>query len=122
LENQVLPGLKLNTCYKMKAKFKIVLIMSALITALFSFSCISFSSHKKNQILQISGTDTAIIAFNEYEHDLGKITAGEKVASIFTFENKGKGPLVVLSVETSCGCTVPKYDTKPIDPGSSGTL
>jgi hypothetical protein len=70
----------------------------------------------------ISSTDTAVISFREYEHDFGKIAAGEKVACIFTFENKGKGPLVIKSVTSSCGCTVPKYDTKPIPTGSTGIV
>jgi hypothetical protein len=66
--------------------------------------------------------DTAIISFGEYEHDFGKVAEGEKVASIFTFENKGKGPLVVESVTSTCGCTVPKYDNKPILPGGTGSI
>jgi hypothetical protein len=71
---------------------------------------------------QFSSTDTAVISFREYEHDFGKIAAGEKVACIFTFENKGKGPLVIKSVTSSCGCTVPKYDTKPIPTGGTGIV
>jgi hypothetical protein len=62
------------------------------------------------------------IIFKEYEHDFGKVAEGEKVAWIFTFENKGNANLVVTSATTSCGCTVPKYDTKPIPPGASGNL
>jgi len=42
----------------------------------------------------------------EYEHNFGKITEGEKVAHIFVFENKGPGSLVISSASTSCGCTV----------------
>jgi hypothetical protein len=106
----------------MKATLKIVLILSVMITAFLSFSCNSQTGQGKIQVRQITGTDSSVIAFSEYEHDFGKVTSGEKVASIFSFENKGKGPLVILSVATSCGCTVPKYDTKPIDPGKSGTL
>jgi len=62
------------------------------------------------------------IAFREYEHDFGKVTEGEKVAYLFTFDNKGTGDLVINSASTSCGCTVSKYDTKPIAPGGQGTL
>ncbi|HOU30283.1 MAG TPA: DUF1573 domain-containing protein [Bacteroidales bacterium] len=69
-----------------------------------------------------SSSDTAVIEFEEYEHDFGKIIAGEKVATIFKFKNTGKGPLVLNSVTTSCGCTVSKYSTKPILPGDSGTI
>ena len=36
---------------------------------------------------------------------------------MFTFENEGTEDLIISSVTTTCGCTVPKYDTKPIPPG-----
>ena len=62
------------------------------------------------------------ISFREYEHDFGKVVEGEKVACVFTFHNKGPGNLVIASALTSCGCTVPKYDTKPIPPGEGGSL
>jgi hypothetical protein len=106
----------------MKATFKIVFILPAVLFAFICYSCNSNAGRGKMQAGQNNGSDTAVIFFNEYEHDFGKVTEGEKVASIFTFENKGKGPLVILSVTTSCGCTVPKYDTKPIDPGKTGSL
>jgi len=66
--------------------------------------------------------EVAELVFREYEHDFGKITEGEKVAHIFTFENKGPGSLVIKSASTSCGCTVPKYDKSPIPPGKGGSL
>jgi hypothetical protein len=75
----------------------------------------------KSSSLVVS-TDTAVISFREYEHDFGKVTEGEKVACLFTFENTGKGPLVISSVTSSCGCTIPKYDAKPITPGSTGII
>ncbi len=106
----------------MKAIFKMVLILTAVLASSLICSCNSNSARSKLKADQVSGSDTAVISFREYEHDLGKVAEGEKVSSIFTFENKGKGPLVILSVSTSCGCTVPKYDTKPIDPGSTGSL
>jgi len=71
---------------------------------------------------QGDSTQSAEIVFREYEHDFGKVEEGEKVAYVFAFENKGTGNLVVKNAITSCGCTVPKYDTKPIPPGGSGNL
>ncbi len=69
-----------------------------------------------------SSAGVAEIVFREYEHDFGKVMEGEKVAYVFSFENKGSGNLVINSASTSCGCTVSKYDTKPILPGAQGTL
>lgn len=68
------------------------------------------------------GTGIAQLEFSRMEHDFGKISAGEKVGTIFTFANTGDGDLVITSASTSCGCTVPKYSKKPIAPGESGTL
>jgi hypothetical protein len=37
-------------------------------------------------------------------------------------KNKGKKPLLIQSVKTSCGCTVAKYDKKPIPQGETTTI
>jgi hypothetical protein len=65
---------------------------------------------------------TSEISFREYEHNFGKVAEGEKVSYTFIFDNKGTSDLVLSSASTTCGCTVPKYDTKPIPPGASGNL
>ncbi len=72
--------------------------------------------------MESKSTGNPEIVFREYEHDFGKVAEGEKVAYLFSFDNKGTGDLVINSASTSCGCTVSKYDTKPIAPGGHGTL
>ncbi len=62
------------------------------------------------------------IVFREYEHDFGKVSEGEKISYIFSFENKGTSDVVISSATASCGCTIPKYDAKPIQPGGTGSL
>ena len=69
-----------------------------------------------------ANVEIADISFREYEYDFGKIKEGEKVAHIFSFENKGPGNLVIESASTSCGCTVPKYNRSPIPAGKGGNL
>jgi hypothetical protein len=103
-----------------KEKTTAIFIVVAL-AFLSGYSCNSNQTRNKSSNL-ISSSDTAEIYFTEYEHDFGKVSEGEKVASTFTFGNKGKGPLIISSVTTTCGCTVAKYDTKPITPGNSGTV
>lgn len=71
---------------------------------------------------QVSDTGHAVISFTEYEHSFGKVKEGEKVGCIFTFTNTGTSNLVINSATTSCGCTVSKYDRKPIAPGQTGSL
>jgi hypothetical protein len=67
-----------------------------------------------------SGTSELI--FREYQHDFGKVPEGEKLSYTFVFDNKGTSDLIISSATTTCGCTVSKYDKKPIPPGASGNL
>ena len=62
------------------------------------------------------------MVFREYQHDFGKVAEGEKISYTFTFDNKGKSNLIISSATTTCGCTVTKYDKKPIPPGAGGIL
>jgi hypothetical protein len=76
----------------------------------------------KNMDSVFSDTGKAVLVFREYEHVFGKVKEGEKVGYIFTFENKGTSDLVILAATTTCGCTVPDYDKKPVSPGETGKL
>lgn len=67
-------------------------------------------------------TGKAVIAFSEYEHHFGQVKAGKTARHTFTFENTGTGNLVIQSAMTTCGCTVPRYNKRPVAPGKSGTL
>ena len=71
---------------------------------------------------QPADTGKASLVFMEYEHNFGKVSEGEKVAYVFNFENNGTSDLVILAAITTCGCTVPKYDRKPIPPGKNGKM
>jgi hypothetical protein len=102
---------------------KIGVISLFLLTVLIFPKC-GNASHKDLNKTSLTSSDTgkAVIAFKEYEHDFGKVAEDEKVSYIFTFLNRGTGRLVISSVTTSCGCTIPEYDTKPIFPGASGNI
>jgi hypothetical protein len=74
-----------------------------------------------------NGSDTGStgkseIVFREYQYDFGKVAEGEKISHTFIFDNKGTANLIIASASTTCGCTVSKYNTKPIPPGASGDL
>ncbi len=47
---------------------------------------------------------------------------GGKVTYNFKFVNKGKAPLLIKYVETTCGCTVPRWNRRPIMPRDSGVI
>jgi len=60
--------------------------------------------------------------FEKETHDFGKIPQGKPVSYEFTFTNTGEEPLIISNVESSCGCTVPKYTNTPVLKGKTGTI
>lgn len=62
------------------------------------------------------------IKFEKETYDFGTITSGEKVTYSFKFKNVGKSPLIISNAEASCGCTVPEYPNKPVNPGTEGII
>ncbi len=61
------------------------------------------------------------IAFQQTRQDAGAVPQGQSIRSVFPFENKGTAVLKILDVKTSCGCTIPRFETS-IEPGRAGTL
>jgi hypothetical protein len=47
---------------------------------------------------------------------------GEVVTYSFHFTNTGNAPLLISSVNSSCGCTVGSYPHEPIAPGKEGSI
>lgn len=63
------------------------------------------------------------IHFLEKTHDFGVIKeANGPVSYEFEFENKGDEPLIIISVNASCGCTRPEYSDEPIKPGKKSKI
>ena len=55
-------------------------------------------------------------------HDFGKVIQGEKVSFGFKFKNTGNADLVIAQVNSSCGCTVPKFPKTPVKPGDESVI
>ena len=83
------------------------------IVFILNFCCISLSA-QNNKSAKIE-FDTTII-------DYGTIEKGSNGLRVFKFKNTGNAPLVVSSVKSSCGCTVPKKPEAPVMPGESGEI
>ena len=66
--------------------------------------------------------NAAKIDFASKTWNLNNVKSGAKVDFDFKFTNKGKSELTIRKVFASCGCTVAKYDSKPIAPGKTGTI
>ncbi|HPW16764.1 MAG TPA: DUF1573 domain-containing protein [Candidatus Aminicenantes bacterium] len=60
--------------------------------------------------------------FKAVSHDFGQVKQGDVVSHEFVFKNEGGAPLVVESVETTCGCTAALVSEKRIDPGMEGRI
>ena len=107
--------------FKLVIMRKITLI-SLILLAFSASKCSSGTGNSSTNSAFKGSTGSSVISFREYQHAFGKVTEGEKLSYTFLFDNKGTGDLVVTSATTTCGCTVPKYDTKPIPPGGTGNL
>lgn len=65
----------------------------------------------------------ARLTFDKSEADFGSIPEkGGKVSHNFGFVNKGKTPLVITKVITSCSCTKAEFPKKPVQPGERGSI
>ena len=65
---------------------------------------------------------TPKIQFQKTEHDFGKILQGEQVSYTFKFKNIGNAPLIITSIEKTCGCTSPDFSKDPVKPGEEGKI
>lgn len=76
-------------------------------------------------VAEIQPIDSAIaprMSFEKTTHDFGTITTGEKVTYGYKFKNTGKSPLIITEATASCGCTVPEFPKKPVNPGEDDII
>lgn len=64
--------------------------------------------------------ENAVFNWTVTEFDFGQIKVGIPVTYEFSFTNTGEIPLVISTVQASCGCTVTSYTKDPIAPGANG--
>jgi hypothetical protein len=98
---------------------RIVLIFSLL--GLF-ISCRSHSNASSGAATGSDTTSAPYLYVKEEMQDIGKIKQGDTVFCTFVVENRGKTNLLIKRVSPSCGCTVAKYEEKPIPPKGSGKI
>ena len=60
--------------------------------------------------------------FDKETYDFGKIPQGKPVSVDFKFTNVGEQPIIITNVESTCGCTVPKFTSTPVKKGESGVI
>ena len=62
------------------------------------------------------------VSFDKTTHNFGLIEKGNPATATFTIKNNGTEPLVIISVKSSCGCTVPSYPKQPLQSGKTGEI
>ena len=99
-------------------------IIPIFISLVLFFACTSHPKTQSNSESEGSGSKntSSFMYFKEDVYDAGKIKQGEKVKHTFVIENKGKSDLILESVIASCGCTVAKWDKKPVQSGKSAEI
>jgi len=85
------------------------LIVSLSVITLFTFNAIAQSSAPE-------------IKFEKKIHDYGTIAKSSDGICEFVFKNVGNEPLIITSIQKSCGCTTPTWDQKPILPGQTSSI
>ncbi len=62
------------------------------------------------------------LELKENSYDFGKIPQGRPVTHDFEVVNTTKKPLLLETVQASCGCTTPEWSMEPIAPGASSKI
>ncbi|MCK9617941.1 MAG: DUF1573 domain-containing protein [Lentimicrobiaceae bacterium] len=96
---------------------KKLIVLTTILLLVFSFA---FAQEPvKNQAPDKNAPE---ISFNKIVHDYGTILQEGDGNCEFEFKNTGKEPLVLTSVTSSCGCTIPEWPRKPILPRKSDVI
>ncbi len=77
---------------------------------------------EKQKLLIQDSTKWTTVKWLDSVQNFGKVRDGEKVLVTFHFKNTGSNPLIISSVQASCGCTVPSKPEEPIAPGAEGQI
>jgi hypothetical protein len=67
-------------------------------------------------------SNAPVFQFETDVMDYGKIVENSDGVRKFKFKNVGKSDLLISSVSSSCGCTVPSFPKEAIQPGGSGEI
>ncbi len=86
--------------------------------SLFFFAAMSLFA--QDAVMEVSGG--AQMTFEATEINYGTIAQGADGERSFKFKNTGNEPLIISNARGSCGCTVPLWPQKPINPGESDVI
>ncbi|RPD98239.1 DUF1573 domain-containing protein [Aureibaculum marinum] len=84
--------------------------------------CISFSINAQETTVKEADPNAPKFKFATKDVDYGTIEQHADGLRKLKFSNVGKSPLIISSVSSSCGCTVPSFPKEPIMPGDSAEI
>lgn len=76
----------------------------------------------KNMLYLLNHNDANQDFFDEKMIDFGSIRKGKTYKAKFRYTNQTPDFLIIENINTSCGCTVPQWDKKPLKEGESSEL
>ena len=88
-----------------------------LLLAAFLLGTVAASAQNQSQ------PEDKVVSFDTKSYDFGDVLLSDGPLSCkFVMTNISSSPIVIHNVVSSCGCTVPDYDKKPIEPGKSTSI
>lgn len=121
----------------MKNKQTVIVIAAAVsVVAAGSLSSCGGENQRKDSVLSANlelldrdeitdyGLDSndSLFRFEATVADLGRMKVGQDKRVEFRFTNVGTDPIVITKVVTTCGCTSPEWEKKPVMPGGESTI
>jgi hypothetical protein len=62
------------------------------------------------------------IEFHNATFDFGDISSEKEAVTYFVYTNTGEHSLKIINIQSSCGCTVPKWSRKKLEPGKKDSI
>lgn len=93
------------------------ILLSLILLVTFGWNAISQEAAEKPV-----NPNAPVISFDKTEYDYGTMYQHGDGETFFVYTNKGKEPLILSRVKSSCGCTIPKWSRQPLLPGQSDTI
>jgi hypothetical protein len=64
----------------------------------------------------------SVIEFEENDFDFGNIKKNQPVKKYFIYKNIGKSPILISNIQSSCGCTIPNWSKKRMNPNKKDSI
>lgn len=89
---------------------------------IYFLSLMIFSVALSGYAQKLSKSNADFLELKELSFDFGKIPQGKPVNHNFEVVNKGTVPLLIETVEATCGCTTPVWSNDPITAGGKSDI